>query len=395
MKEPGSLDSYRLAQGPTFVIVETTRRCNLKCKMCGHSSPNFVLPRRADISMEAIDNLQPILHSAQSVWLSGYGEPLMHPRIFDIIAQVKSCNANLQVGFTTNATLLSRPSFIERLIESRLDILQVSFEGYDNDFGHQAGVIAMRNLRTLCDRKSSLGVCHPKIEIGTVLMRDSIGQLKQIVDEAVQVGGETFIIRPLKLDSLCADPAPYVEQDVYANKALVLPIIHEAVEYGKSRGLEIIYQFMDEDWTIRRRKCTYPFWFFYVSCDGRVCMCCNGHFSGENLNRKNAWDIWNGEAYRELRYRVDTENYDRRCWECPLFQPPVEDEGVLKQESSLLSKVELVEYVILQKRYIREAHRRYDALEGQLAFRLMRQMLKLPGVSRSIHAVRRGIAKLR
>jgi MoaA/NifB/PqqE/SkfB family radical SAM enzyme len=378
-----SPDKYHLTEGPTCVNIETTWRCNLKCKMCGHSDPDFVLPPQPDISMEAIINLRPILASAKTIWLSGYGEPLMHPRIFDIIT----------AGFTTNATLLSRPSFIDRLIESRLDLVQVSFEGYDADLGHQAASAAMRNLRALRDRKASLGVRHPKIEFTTVLMKDNINQLKSIIDAAIEVGGESLVIQPLRVGSVSTNLAQYAEQDVYTNKAFALPLVQEAVEYGKSRGMEIIHQFMDEGLTVKRRKCTYPFWFFHVAYEGSVFMCCNGQSSGENLSRKNAWDIWNSEAYKRLRHIVDTENYDRRCWECPLFQPSIEDVDTLKRELSLLSMEDLVEYIILQRRYIREAHRQYDTQVSLLTSQRGHTMKLVSALRQSFGGLRRRLMR--
>jgi MoaA/NifB/PqqE/SkfB family radical SAM enzyme len=368
-------DKYHLAKGPTYINVETTMRCNLKCKMCGHSS--FAVPPQADISMEAIANLRPILTSADTIWLSGFGEPLMHPHLFDIIAEVKACNPSARTGFTTNATLLSRRSAIERLIESNLDRIQVSFEGYDNDFGHQQAARTMRNLRALRDRKTALGVHHPQIEFMTVLMKNNINQLKEIIDEALDVGSELIAFQPLRVDAFSTNSAQHAEQDVYANKALALPLIQEAVEYGRSRNLEVVQQFMDENLVVKRRKCSFPFESFFVAYDGSVHMCCNGQATGENLNRKDAWEIWNGEAYRKLRYMVDTENYDRKCWECSLFQPPVEDEEVLRRELSLLSVDELVDDIVLHKRYIREAHRQYDAQEGLIASQ-QRQTMELP-----------------
>lgn len=117
---------------------------------------------------------------------------------------------------------------------------------------------------------------------------------------------------------------------------------------------------MDENLAIKRRKCSFPFESFFVTCDGSVYMCCNGQFSGENLNSRDASVIWNSAAYQKLRYIVDTENYDRKCWECSLFQPPIEDEEVLRRELSLLSVEDLVDSIVLHKRYIREAHRQYD-----------------------------------
>jgi MoaA/NifB/PqqE/SkfB family radical SAM enzyme len=360
------LKKYTLSEGPRTINLETTLRCNLKCKICGHSNPDFTLPPQPDLPMQAIDNLLPVIATAKEIWLSGYGEPLLDPNIFKIIKKIKNTNPTIHTGFTSNAILLGREGVIDQLIESHLDLIQVSFDGYNCQYGHQGAESVMQNLRKLSDRKITLGLDYPKIQVATVLMKSNIQQLKLIIDDSLNAGAYSLVIQPLRVDPVNKDPGLYAEQDIYTNKKILLPIIQEAVDYGRKKGMEIIHQFMDESMTAKRRKCNFPFWFFHVSYDGSVYMCCNGQSSGENLEKKSAMDIWNGESYKRLRYIVDTENYDRRCWECPIVQAPIDDEELLKRELALLSLHDLVDYIILQKRYIREAHHQYD-LKNEVA----------------------------
>ena len=98
-------DKYHLNQGPELINIETTWRCNFKCKMCGHSISGVTLPSQTDIAVETIENLLPILVTAKTIWLAGCGEPLMHPRIFEIITRLKGVNRAGTVAFTSNAAL--------------------------------------------------------------------------------------------------------------------------------------------------------------------------------------------------------------------------------------------------------------------------------------------------
>jgi MoaA/NifB/PqqE/SkfB family radical SAM enzyme len=290
--------------------------------MCGHSSPSFTLPPQPDFPLEAIEHLLPILATTKTIWLSGYGEPLMHPQIFEIISQVKSVNQAGTVACNTNAALLSRKT-IDNLIQSGLDLMHVSFDGYDNDFGHLEATRVINNLRNLRDRKRKLGVDCPRVRLVTVLMKNNVEQLKQIIDECIEAGIFSFAITPLRAVQGNPNFQNFWERDVYSNKNYILPFVREAIAYARSRGIEILLYFMDEDLTICRQRCPYPFIFFHISTKGDVFMCCDGRPANENIYQKDVWEIWNSDAYKKLRLMVDTEGYDRKCLECTVVQPDI------------------------------------------------------------------------
>ncbi len=304
-----SYDQYALDKGPELINIETTWRCNMTCRMCGHANTGFVLPDEPDFPFSLLDALAPILTDAKTIWLSGCGEPLMHPRIYDIIERVKEINPTATAAFTSNATLI-RGKNIDRLIESGLDMVQVSFEGGENDLGHFGASQVLSNLRDLYERKKERGVEHPRIQLATVLMKDNVGRLKEIMDEGMKAGIFSFAIQPLRVIPGNPNFGNFKEQDVYTNKAFILATLHEAIAYGRSQGAEVVCQFMDEGLTVRRQKCRFPFVFFHVSYRGDVFMCCNGRGTGENIAERDPREIWNSEPYKKLRSIVDTENYE-------------------------------------------------------------------------------------
>ena len=105
--------------------IEVTSRCNLQCVMC----PVTVLADRwpaRDLAWETFERVAEAFARTQWVYLQGWGEPLLHRRIFEMIARAKS--AGCQVGFTTNGTRLT-PDNGERLLELGLDLVAVSIAG--------------------------------------------------------------------------------------------------------------------------------------------------------------------------------------------------------------------------------------------------------------------------
>ena len=141
-------NKYKTDKFPTTVNIELTTLCNLNCRMCGHSSSSFKSGKNPNISMEAIERVLPIAQKAGYVWLSGYGEPLMHPQIFEIIHKMKQINPLNEVAFTSNAVLLDDER-IERLVRSGLTTIQVSFDGYGTRLGHQRPEKIMENIKKI------------------------------------------------------------------------------------------------------------------------------------------------------------------------------------------------------------------------------------------------------
>lgn len=108
---------------PLELVIEVTNKCNLSCIMCTRKNMtrpiglmNFKLYRK--ITDEASAYLE-------LVYLYGEGEPLFHPRIFEMIRYAKS--RGLSVGLSTNATLLTKEKSY-KLIQSGLDYLIIALD---------------------------------------------------------------------------------------------------------------------------------------------------------------------------------------------------------------------------------------------------------------------------
>src|SRR5881275_905763 len=92
---------------PRFLQVEPVGQCNLRCRMCPilfredgppHGPPAFI---DFDTFTHLIDQFLPGLEELQ---LQGLGEPLMHPRFYDMIAYASGRGARTSTN--SNLTLL-------------------------------------------------------------------------------------------------------------------------------------------------------------------------------------------------------------------------------------------------------------------------------------------------
>lgn len=109
------------------VYVEPTSRCNLTCRTCIRNAWEEPL---GDMTDETFDRLVASLRALDprpTVFLGGFGEPLVHPRIVAMVRRLKTLGVP-RVELITNGCLLTQPMSRD-LIEAGIDTLWVSLDG--------------------------------------------------------------------------------------------------------------------------------------------------------------------------------------------------------------------------------------------------------------------------
>lgn len=174
--------------------IEVTSRCNLRCVMC----PVTVLADRwpaLDLSWEAFQRIARAFAEAKWVHLQGWGEPLLHPRLFDMIAVAKG--AGCRVGFTTNGTRLTLRAGA-RLLDLGLDILAVSIAGATPST-HEAIRVGsnferlVENLRRFLALRAERKSDTPKVEIFFLMTKSNLAELPGAVELAATLGADELV----------------------------------------------------------------------------------------------------------------------------------------------------------------------------------------------------------
>lgn len=115
---------------PSFYIIEPTNYCNYSCPIC----PNrfYTSSEKGYMSYELFEKIVlQIKDFADVIQLYWVGEPLLHPRIFDMITYCKM-NTKARIMISTNGSLLTE-SNCKKLIESGLDKLIVSMDAAESN----------------------------------------------------------------------------------------------------------------------------------------------------------------------------------------------------------------------------------------------------------------------
>jgi len=117
--------------GPKTAVIDITNQCNISCIGCWLYSP-FVNKDKKDnselqksLDFTTITNLVDELHKldTEEIQITGGGEPLMHPEIFEIVKYIKT--KGMRCHLITNFTLFDKKK-IDQLILLGLDLITIS-----------------------------------------------------------------------------------------------------------------------------------------------------------------------------------------------------------------------------------------------------------------------------
>jgi MoaA/NifB/PqqE/SkfB family radical SAM enzyme len=112
---------------PTLVQIETTTKCNLRCRMClrTQTNPDLNYDMSPNVFKLIIDQLVCLPFKKPTLRLVGLGEPLLNPHIISMVRYAK--RKGFLVDLVSNFTL-ANPKTMEKLVETQLDYLGVSLD---------------------------------------------------------------------------------------------------------------------------------------------------------------------------------------------------------------------------------------------------------------------------
>lgn len=193
--------------------IEVTSRCPLRCTFC----PNKTLGKNwihGDLPWSLFNEcIAPHLSRFDLVYLQGWGEPLLHPQLWEMIRAVKT--AGCRVGFTTCGSALDETKGA-RLLDAGIDILSISFAGATPET-HEALRVGsdfrklVANVEHIARFKrdviaspagakqsptrsgSLLAMTQPLLELHFLMLRSNIHELPEFVRLAASLGADEVV----------------------------------------------------------------------------------------------------------------------------------------------------------------------------------------------------------
>jgi tungsten cofactor oxidoreducase radical SAM maturase len=129
------------------------------------------------------------------VIFTGFGEPLTHPNILDMIAAVRQRGLAVTVG--TNGLLLTA-ALTRELVLLGIDRLVVSVDGVKPEtYASVRGAMlaeVLNNLRRLNEIKSQGGALSPALGIEFVVLQSNVGELAELAGLAAKLNAARLIV---------------------------------------------------------------------------------------------------------------------------------------------------------------------------------------------------------
>jgi MoaA/NifB/PqqE/SkfB family radical SAM enzyme len=220
-----------------WIQVEVSSLCHGGCLYC---PVNLCSRERkgALMSMETFRRLEPWFPSADLVFLQGWGEPLLHPRFWEMARRARSGGA--RVGFTTSGVLLD-PANRRALLDTGLEVMGVSLAGASPEvhgrFRPACPLEAVdENVRALRDEGKASEDGLPNLHLAYLLMTGNLHDLPHAVDLAEQWGARQIVVSHL---SLVLSPG-LEEEALLAHPDLwpqVRAVLDETRERAEARGI--------------------------------------------------------------------------------------------------------------------------------------------------------------
>ena len=185
---------------PKFLQVEPVGQCNLRCRMCPipfrQDGPPFGPP--AFMDFDTFTRLLDQFPDLDELQLQGLGEPMMHPRLFDMVAYAVARGVK-RVSTNSNMTLLNRER-AERCVTSGLTELHISIDGATAATYEHIRVRAkfdrvIANVELLRDTKRRLRSHRPWLRLVVVAMRRNLEEFPDLVRLAHRLGIDTVFVQ--------------------------------------------------------------------------------------------------------------------------------------------------------------------------------------------------------
>jgi len=326
---------------PSYVQIEPVGQCNLRCQMCPiqfrtdgppHGPPAFMAFDTFTCLLDGFDGALRELH------LQGLGEPMMHPRFFEMVRYATT--RGITVSTNSNLTLLT-PRRAQECVASGLDWLHVSVDGATAELYERIRVRSrldrvLSNVDNLLAARRRAASARPHLRMVSVVMRQNLHELPDLVRLAHRYEFEGLFVQ-----HLCHDfgesslPAHYRPMREFVQEQTLLEESLDRVDryFGAARTVaeELRIELRlplprareHAAGTPGRDRCSWPWTGAYVSYQGLAMPCCM-IATPDRLNFGSVKDngllpVWNSAEYQAFRSELASPTPPEICRSCSVY----------------------------------------------------------------------------
>jgi MoaA/NifB/PqqE/SkfB family radical SAM enzyme len=321
----------RLASGarvalPREIQLEVTNRCNLDCDMC----PRLTLLKvpEIDMSRETFDAVLARLDAPESITLTGWGEPLMHPQLFEFVSEINRRWPSCDVSVTTNGHLLTErliaQSFERKISRWNVSLEELPWDDKDPEAppvlppdaragnpmkggehriardGHPTPPKLVERLRSFLDQVNARrreGKQAPEVRLQVVLFPNGTKTALRLIEWAADTGFHAVNLVRLDVRGRPDLKRPSWDEE----RAMIMAARACADRRGLPIGSVNDHGLILGTASHRDSFCMRLDNFIYVDVAGNVAPCCllRGHRVG-NLVKEPLQQVWEGEKLKSF-----------------------------------------------------------------------------------------------
>ncbi|NMC12092.1 MAG: radical SAM protein [Chloroflexi bacterium] len=340
------------------VYIEPTNQCNLKCLTCIRNAWNEPAGWMSEITFKGIisglNEIQPV----PTIFFGGYGEPLFHPRIVDMVTQARNIGAAVEL--ITNGILLSK-EMSKQLIDAGISTLWVSLDGakpesYADVRASESFDTILKNILEFRDLRGKVQNNCPEIGIAFVAMKRNITDLPSLVRLSTQLGASQYMVTNIlpHTREMCSEALYYQTMSQYTSMAsywlphVNLPRIdiNDITSMPLYKTLRADYNISINGMPVNTSLNRCPFiekGAMAIRWNGDVSPCLplmhnhTSYLDGRertvkkyligNINNHSVMDLWQDKAYAEFRARVQQFDFSpcTLCGGCDLSETNEKD----------------------------------------------------------------------
>ena len=310
---------FLIPPNPEIAQIEITNRCNFNCLMC-QRIPLKVPLKDMDFGLyrQIVDKLEVI----EEIILTGWGEPLIHPHLLEMIRYAKQ--KGQWISLTSNGSLLTK-GFAQKIIQAGLDSISFSI---DDIKAPKSGALAhpvttqLNNIENFV--KMIKGKSLPEVVIQTTLHKGQEKKIFEVVAWAAKIGADMVNVNRLDMRFNTRLKRPNFEEEKEFVKKLD--------EVGKKYDIQTefrphvafsgisrqVYRILAPFMALGGRHCLRVYNYVYINLVGEVTPCCAlPLWSAGNLLQEDLQTIWQSEKFQQFRQH----DFQRKiCGKCDVLE---------------------------------------------------------------------------
>ncbi len=328
MKIAGEKNTYcqKWSSSPTYLMIEPTNRCNLKCKTCSREELHDI----GDMNIELFKQVLSELPNVKTIKFHGLGETYLAKDVMQMLELCK--DRNIDVVSISNCLWnhIDIPYLMTLLKHMYISYHAAEEKTYKEICGGGNWKLLHDNIRAIVANK---GNCE--VVFNCVISSLNYLQLNGIVKNMYELGVDSLRLQimqnwTIEGEELHDDLAKVAQLD----EDILVEKLKDAYAVADELGVSIdLVGNTEFDFT----HCIWPFERTYINKNGDVIPCSMRpapEYKVGNITTSSFDEIWSGNTMKDIRNLLSNNHAPKMCEGCPY----IESAEVLKRVKKKLAR---------------------------------------------------------